>query len=170
MSDMRTTIKLRSLGAVLLSCSLSLTACNLDGAGVAHGDQLAQATPDRAADGTGAATATPTVTPTAPAAGPSTTPPPAPATTVDTESRLQYSEAARARLERLDGQIEDLRAQPKGSSAAAELTAERDRLSRQIDSAGTAPGTAWDQFRTDIGRAFDELEADVDRRLSDPVR
>jgi len=80
------------------------------------------------------------------------------------QTRDQYAARTRARLEKIDDKLAELRqsADVRAKQAAAELRTRRDQLARRLDTVGMQAKRGWDQFETDLSRTFGELERDID--------
>lgn len=71
-------------------------------------------------------------------------------------TRDAHQRQSRARLDRLNARINDL-----GDDVSVRLRAERDELAMRIEKIDEQGETEWDRFRSELDRAF----ADVERLL-----
>ncbi|HVV81533.1 MAG TPA: hypothetical protein VHE35_00595 [Kofleriaceae bacterium] len=76
-------------------------------------------------------------------------------------ARADFSAEMKERLARVDDRLSALRAQAGADKAAADLQVERDRLAAKLDAAETQASDGWDQFKSDLQRGFDHLDAEI---------
>lgn len=82
-------------------------------------------------------------------------------------ARSEFTAEAKLRLTKIDARIGELRASAdaKSRAAADSLQVQRDKLAMRIDNASAMADDRWDEFKTDVGTLFTDLERDLDSRF-----
>ena len=78
--------------------------------------------------------------------------------------RRDYASRSRSRLGELDSKIADLELSADANSreVAVKLRERRDQLAQKLDTVGAQGAAGWEDFKADVGQAFEDLERDLD--------
>lgn len=79
------------------------------------------------------------------------------------DERAEYKAKLKTRLDDMDRKLDELerRGDERSKETAAKLRIRRDELSAKMDRAGDKADGNWEEFKKDVGGAFDSLEKDI---------